>query len=200
MAPRLSGPTYSRSTRSASDRPLELRASPLASPSATGEQKEDRATRPSAAARKRVRSPRTDRATGRRRWRARPASRQREPPKRFGQQRRACADRSLESRLRQECDLERAAPRRRQRRQDPLEHVLEQVAEAGVSEPPLQFRRPRYEDTRSSFTRGLDTRQPESRLSDPRLALEHQCRRVLGVAFEECVDGVELRISADDRA
>ena len=85
-------------------------------------------------------------------------------------------------------------------RQDSLEHVLEQVAEAGVSEPSLRLGRPRHEDTKSALTRGLDARQPDRRLSDPRSALEHQCRRSLEASVEECVDGVELRISADDRA
>ena len=50
--------------------------------------------------------------------------------------------------LEQECHLERAPPRRRQLRQDSLEHVVEQVAEAGVSEPSLQLGRPRHEDAR----------------------------------------------------
>lgn len=65
-----------------------------------GRAERGRAVRPSASAQTSARSPTTGRATGRRRRRARPASLQRVPPVRFGPQRRACADRSLETRLR----------------------------------------------------------------------------------------------------
>jgi len=44
--------------------------------------------------------------------------------------------------LNEECHLERVAPGRRHRRQYALEHVLEQVAEAGVGQPPFRFSRP----------------------------------------------------------
>ena len=99
----------------------------------------------------------------------------------------------------QQCHLERTPPRRRQLRQDSLEDLVEQVAEAGVSEPSVELCRPRHEDTHSALTRGLDARQPDGGLSDPGGALEHQCRRSLEGTVEECVDGVKLRVSADRR-
>ena len=96
--------------------------------------------------------------------------------------------------LDEERDLERAPPRCRQRRQDALEHVLEQVAETGVSEPSLRLGRPRHEDTKSSLMRGLDAGQPDRRLSDPRGALEHECRRSLEAAVAVTPEaGVLLR-------
>ena len=102
--------------------------------------------------------------------------------------------------LDEERDLERAPPRCRQRRQHALEHVLEEVTETGVSKPSLRLGRPRHEDTKSTRPRGLDARQPDRRFSDPRGALEHECRRSLEASVDECMDGVEFGISADDRA
>ena len=100
--------------------------------------------------------------------------------------------------LNEECYLERVAPGRRQRRQYALEHVLEQVAEAGVSQTAFRFGRPRYEDTESSFTGGLDTRKPQGRLPDSRLALQHERDRAFRRTFEERVYGGELDLPADD--
>ena len=44
--------------------------------------------------------------------------------------------------LDEECYLERVAPGRRQHGQNALEHILEQVTEAGMGQPPLRLRRP----------------------------------------------------------
>ena len=79
--------------------------------------------------------------------------------------------------LDEERDLQRMAPGRRQRRQHALENALEQVAEAGVGQPPLRFSRPRHEDAEPSFTRSLDPGEPERRLPDACLALEHERQR-----------------------
>ena len=100
--------------------------------------------------------------------------------------------------LNEECYLERVAPGRRQRRQYALEHVLEQVAEAGVGQTAFRFGRPRYEDTESSFSGGLDTRKPQGRLPDSRLAFQHECDRAFRRTFEERVYGGELDLPADD--
>src|SRR5262249_56337452 len=94
--------------------------------------------------------------------------------------------------LDEECYLERMAPGRRQHRQDALEHALEQVAKAGMSQPPLRFRRPRYEDTESPFTGGRDTGNPEGRLPDPRLALQRERDRTVLVTVEARVYGGAL--------
>ena len=100
--------------------------------------------------------------------------------------------------LDEECHLERVAPGRRQRRQHVLEHVLEQVAEAGVCQPSFRFSRPRNEDTEASFAGRLDTRKPQRRLPDARLALEHERRRSVGGPVEEGVDGGKLDLPAHD--
>jgi hypothetical protein len=101
--------------------------------------------------------------------------------------------------LDEECHLERAPPRRRQRRQDSLEHVLEQVAEARVGESSLGLGGPRHENTQLPLTRSLHTRKPERRLPDPCGAVEHQGSRTVGLV-EKRMDRAELRLPADDRA
>ena len=97
-------------------------------------------------------------------------------------------------------DLERASPRRRQLRQDIGEDVFEQVAEAGIRERPLRFRRPRREHAEAALTRVLDGRAPERRLPDPRLAFERDRGRALdGCApVEKRRQGAELLVPPDD--
>jgi hypothetical protein len=89
--------------------------------------------------------------------------------------------------LDEERHLERAAPRRRQRRQHALERVLEEVAEARVGKTSLHLRWLRQEDAESPRTRGVDARTPERRLPDPRLALEHECGQSHGGPVEDGV-------------
>jgi hypothetical protein len=102
--------------------------------------------------------------------------------------------------LDEERHFERAAPRRRQRRQHTLERVLEEVAEAGVGKASLHLRRLRQENPESPRARGVDARTPERRLPDPRLALEQECRRSRGGPVEDGVQGAELPVSAYDFA
>ena len=92
-----------------------------------------------------ARSPRTDRATGRRRSRARPGPAPRERPTRSN----GDAERGSEPPciIDEERHLERPAPRRRQRRQHVREHALEQVAEGGMGEAALHLGRLRQKDS-----------------------------------------------------
>ena len=165
-----------------------------------GEQQEHAVGRRAFAARTRARSPRTRRATGRRRRASRTgalsASACRavrtatpsvagstgcpEPP-------RASSATSSARRL-------GAA----QGGQHLVEDVLEEIAEPDVREPALGLGRPRREHAQAPPARSLDAREPERRLADPRLALEHERGRPLVGAVDEGVERGELLVPADD--
>ena len=94
--------------------------------------------------------------------------------------------------------LERAPPGRRQRGQDVVEDVLEEIAEPDVGEAALGLGRSRREDAQSTRARMLDAGQPERRLPDPRIALQHECGRPFPHVVDEGVKGGELLLPADD--
>ena len=188
-APTLSGPTGSRWTRSA---PSARSSSDGVAPS-TRRRASSRApgSRRAAAARTRARSPRRRRATGRRRSR-RAAARRRASScsaLRVAIPSARAIDRVVGRLLEEERDLERTPPRRRQRGQDVVEDVLEQIAEPGVSEAALGFGRSRRQHAKPRVARMLDPGEPERRLPDPGLALEHErgqpCRRSVDEGKDE---------------
>jgi hypothetical protein len=100
--------------------------------------------------------------------------------------------------LHEERDLERASLRSRQLGQNVLENVFEQISQPGVSEPTLGLGRPRRKDAQSPLAGRLDACEPERRLPDARLALEHECRRPSRRSVEEGVECVEFLLPADD--
>ena len=99
--------------------------------------------------------------------------------------------------LEEECYLECTAPGCRQRRQHALENAFEQVAEAGVGQPPLGFCRPRRQDAEPSCARSLEPGEPERRLPDARLTLEHERQRPFHDTIEKRVYRRELSLPAD---
>jgi hypothetical protein len=94
--------------------------------------------------------------------------------------------------------LERAPPRRGQLRQHVVEPGLEQVAEDDVGELALRFRRPGRKDPQRPLTGGLDRSQPEARLADAGLALEHDGARPVACTVEEAVQGGHLVVTAHE--
>ena len=76
--------------------------------------------------------------------------------------------------LDQKCDLECPPSRRREGRQHLVQHLLEQIAEADVSEALLGLGRPRLEDAKSQRPRLLDPVEPDRGLPDSGAALEHE--------------------------
>ncbi len=98
----------------------------------------------------------------------------------------------------QQRDLERPPPRQLQRREHVVEHALEQVAETRVREPALRLRRSRREHTRPCERAQLDARQPERRLADPGVTLEHERGRPVARLVHERRDDGELLVPADD--
>ena len=91
--------------------------------------------------------------------------------------------------LEEECALERAASRRRQRRQHDVEDVLEQVAEARQSQTALGLGGPRGKDAQSPRMCTLDARKPKRRLPNASLALEHESSRPSLRQAGKAVDG-----------
>ena len=67
-----------------------------------------------------------------------------------------------------------------------------------MSQPSLGLGRPRHEDTESAFTRGLDARKPEVDFPIPASPSSTSATGPSAGRVEERVDGVELRIPADD--
>jgi hypothetical protein len=110
---------------------------------------------------------------------------------------RARVDRIRVRLLQEECDLERAPPGRRERRQDFVEDVLEQIAETCVSEAALGLGRSRREHTQSQRARMLDACEPETRLPDPRLALDHERSRPSPLVVDEGEERGELLLSGN---
>ena len=99
----------------------------------------------------------------------------------------------------QEGSLERAPPWDGQLRQDVAERALEQVAQSGVADPELHLRGPCGEDSEPAFPRGLDAGEPERRLSDSRLALQHDRRHPRrGRSIHEGSKRAQLVVSAQD--
>ena len=67
-----------------------------------------------------------------------------------------------------------------------------------MREAALGLGRPRREDAQSARARMLDAGEPERRLADPGLALEHERRRPCRRSADEGAEGGELLLSADD--
>ncbi len=102
--------------------------------------------------------------------------------------------------LQQQRNLERAAPRRRQQREQVGEHALEQVTEAGVREAALCLRGTGGEHTYATSRRGVDACEPERRLADPRRALDEKRSQTCARRGEELVERGELFVPPDDRS
>ena len=100
--------------------------------------------------------------------------------------------------LAQERDLQCPPPRRQQLGQDVIEDVIEEIAQPDVGETPLRLRRPRREHDQVKPARGRDSREPERRFPNPRLALKHEARRPVASTVEEAMDRAELRVAPDD--
>lgn len=102
--------------------------------------------------------------------------------------------------LAQERNLERTAPRRRDQRRDVRVGLLEQVAQPDVGEAPLGLHRSRRNHQQASLACGCDRREPERRLPDPRLALDHESGWPFDGTVEEGRQQAELRPAPDDVA
>src|SRR5213078_2678513 len=98
----------------------------------------------------------------------------------------------------QQGTFQRPTPRRQQPGEHVTQHVLEQIAQPHVSETTLRLDRPRREHAVAERTRVLDTGEPEGRLADPWLTLQHECRRPTGGTVEEAGDRAELHIAPND--
>ena len=107
---------------------------------------------------------------------------------RFGRRRRARERRPVRALLDKQGDLERSSPWWRHAREHLVEHGLEQVTQPGEREPLLRLGGPRDEDTRRPAVCLGDSRLPERRLADPRLAFEDERARCAGRLVEERVD------------
>ena len=97
-------------------------------------------------------------------------------------------------------DLERVALRIRERTDDVVPDVDEEVAEPGEGEPGLGGRGPAREDAGAPLASELDRGLPESRLPDARLTFEDECRGAGLERREELVDDDELDGTAYDRS
>jgi len=111
---------------------------------------------------------------------------------------RAAIDGVIWGLLSEQRDLERAPPRRRQRRQHAVEDVLEQVAEPHVSETALRLRRTRRNHAHPLRPCVLHACFPQRRLPDPRLALEHERSEPSVDLTDESVERGEFLLPADD--
>ena len=85
-------------------------------------------------------------------------------------------------------NLEGAAPGRGQCRQRLVDDAFEQITEAGVREAALGLDRPCRENPRTALLPLLDAREPQRRLADARLALEHERNRRLRHLLNERLD------------
>jgi hypothetical protein len=77
--------------------------------------------------------------------------------------------------LEEQRHLERASPRQRQRRQDVLEDILDEIAQTHVAEVALGLGRSRRECPHALLARVLAARHPEGRFPDTRHTLEQEC-------------------------
>jgi hypothetical protein len=77
---------------------------------------------------------------------------------------------------------------------------LEQVAQPDVSEAPLGLRRSRQNHAQARSRAAATAREPERRLPDPRLALDHESGRPFDGTVEERRHQAELRLAPDDVA
>src|SRR5262245_39905447 len=100
--------------------------------------------------------------------------------------------------LAQQRYFQRAQAGRRQPGLDIVKCILEEVAQPEVSEAAFGLGWPRGKNAPTQQTRVLDTCQPERRLSNPRLALEHECRRLVGGTIKESIERAELYVAPDD--
>ena len=83
-------------------------------------------------------------------------------------------------------------------RGDVREGILEKVAQPRVSETALGLRRSRQKDAEPTRARDLDAREPERRLADPSLTLQHERGSpTLGPA-DESLDRGAVFLPADD--
>ena len=98
----------------------------------------------------------------------------------------------------QECDLERPPPGRRKRRQHIVEAAFEQITQNCVREPTLGLRGSRRKHAHPARARILDPGEPERRLADAGLTLEHERSRLLVRAADEGLKRGQLLIPADD--
>ena len=102
--------------------------------------------------------------------------------------------------LSQQRDLERAPSRRRERREKVVRDILKQVTQAGMCKNTLGLGGPRRDNSVASIPSCPDGRQPQRRLSDSGLALEHDCGRPIGRTVEERPDPTELLLATKDIA
>ena len=110
----------------------------------------------------------------------------------------AVVDRFVCGFLVQQRNLERPPPRHRQQRRDIGEDLLEEVAETDVRETPLGLRGPRREHDQAALARRGHPFEPERRLADPRLAVQHEPGRSVRRPADEGLNGSELPLPADD--
>ena len=85
----------------------------------------------------------------------------------------------------QQRGLERPSARRRELRQQLGRAVSEQVAQACVRQTLLDLGGPGREHAQTSRPRRLDAGQPERRLADPRLAVQHERRETVPRPLDE---------------
>ena len=111
---------------------------------------------------------------------------------------RAVVDDAARPVFEQERLLERAPPRRRQRRKDVCQRALEEIGQPQAGKAALGLGGPRREEQVPALPRVLDAGSPQRRLADPRLALQHECRYPLGRRVQEGVNPLELLLSSDD--
>src|SRR5581483_238913 len=96
----------------------------------------------------------------------------------------------------QEGDLERAPPRRKQRRSGLLEHGAEELRKTGEGKGRLRLDPAAGQDPAEAFLGFVDAGLPEDRLADPRLAREDERPRAALDAGEESSHRRELSVAA----
>src|SRR5262249_22384610 len=100
--------------------------------------------------------------------------------------------------LTQKRDFERTASRRGERRQYFLGNGFEEIAERCMRQSLLSLGGARHQHTQAAFVRVLDAREPERRLADARLTLEHEGGGARVRWLDEGTEGVKLLLPADD--
>ena len=94
---------------------------------------------------------------------------------------------------------ERALLRRRQRRARLLERTSDEIPKGDVRELRLCLGRPRLENPVRTPFGSAHRLEPDGRLTDPRLALDHERCRACCHPGDEGFDRAELRLATDDR-
>ena len=108
-------------------------------------------------------------------------------------------DRLVRLVLKEQGGLERATPRGCQSVPYVRERVLQKVAQPRIRHPELDLGRPGGKDAEPPLARGFDTREPERRLPDSRLTLEHErSHPSRGRRVEEGSQQAQLVVPAQD--